>query len=180
MVFLYGSSDFTNYRSALQRAGLPCYISPYRTALPSLLLPGGGDIHGALDERERQVIEYYVAHRRPILGICRGMQARNVYFGGTLHGFIPNHQHPDGDIFHPTCATDLAAELLGERPTVNSNHHQAVDTLGQELIPCQWSGDGLIEAFRHRSLPIFATQYHPERMIDGDAIFQWFAKEIHK
>src|SRR5271157_3769471 len=67
-----------------------------------LLLTGGGDIHPKAfgrsdgvaqtedvdeqrDEFEFKVIEKALAQRMPVLGICRGMQSLNVYYGGTLH-----------------------------------------------------------------------------------------------
>ena len=133
------------------------------------------------DEMEMEFLKHIVNETKlPILGICRGLQALNVFFGGTLYDFVPDHQLPQGDIIHPTRAAGSMASLLGSYPTVNSNHHQAVNRLGCGLIPCQWAGDGIIEALWHKTLPILGVQWHPERWGSGDRIFRWFADEIAK
>ena len=183
MIFLYGTGDYPSYCSALGKIGQSALISQDIAAAErcdGLLLPGGGDIFGKLDFRETVVIDFFVARCLPILGICRGAQALNVYFGGTLYDAIPNHQAPQGDITHPTCATGPMASLLGSYPTVNSNHHQAVNCPGKGLIACQWANDGVIEALWHKTLPILGVQWHPERWGSGDRIFQWFADEMAK
>ena len=183
MVFLYGTEKFVNYRAALDTFGQQTLVSlsmEEAKACRGLLLPGGGDIHGKLDAQEEAVIRFFVENRRPILGICRGMQALNVYFGGTLHDAVPNHQSPDGDIAHPTHAIGLPASLLGAAPIVNSNHHQAVAILGNDLVACQWAPDGVVEAVTHRTLPLLGVQWHPERWRPGKAIFRWFTEELEK
>ena len=181
MVFLYGADEYVTYRAALGKIGQSALISQDVTAAQrceGLLLPGGGDIFGKLGPRETAVIDFFVTRKLPILGICRGMQALNIYFGGTLYDRISNHQAPQGDISHPTCATGLLAALLGKTPTVNSNHHQAVKEMGNGLAACQWADDNIIEAIRHKTLPILGVQWHPERWKSGNAIFRWFAGEV--
>ena len=183
MVFLYGAGQFPAYSFALCKIGQQVRISQdiaMATNCAGLLLPGGGDIHGKLDDRETAVIDYFMARQLPILGICRGMQALNVYFGGTLYDKIPGHQSAQGDRIHASCAAEPLSGLLGPRPVVNSNHHQAVKQLGRNLVPCQWASDGIIEAIYHKALPILGVQWHPERWAHGDAVFQWFASEIAK
>jgi putative glutamine amidotransferase len=91
------------------------------------------------------------------------MQALNVFFGGTLHTCIPGHQQAQGDLIHPTRARGLLSQLLGPAPLVNSNHHQAVRVLGEELCLLQQAADGTIEGFCHETLPILGVQWHPER-----------------
>ena len=81
MVMIYGQGTFDNYRAALAAVGLETEVSTDTTVArrcEGLLLPGGGDIFGGLDCRETAVINAFVARRRPVLGICRGMQALNV------------------------------------------------------------------------------------------------------
>ena len=182
MVFIYGGDDYTNYRRALEALGQRVLIGEDGGLAPlcgGLVLPGGGDIGDRLPEAEEEIIRYFIEAGRPILGICRGMQALNVYFGGTLFEDIPGHRIPEGDATHPTRAVGLAAALLGPGPTVNSNHHQAIDRLGHGLRPCQWAADGVIEAVEHETLPIFGVQYHPERMGQaGEPILQWICGRI--
>lgn len=107
-VFLYGApEDYANYRAALTSAGLRPVVSRSLAAAlgcEALLLPGGGDIHGSLPPEESFLLHVFWDAHRPILGICRGMQALNVFRGGTLHDRISGHQQPSGDMLHPTCA----------------------------------------------------------------------------
>ena len=133
-IYLYGTSgQYGNYLAALTEAGAKPVLSRdlFRACgCDGLLLPGGGDIGVTLEATDSFLIRSFADSGRPILGICRGMQALNVFFGGTLHARIPGHQQVQGDLIHPTRARGLLSQLLGPAPLVNSNHHQAVRVLG--------------------------------------------------
>lgn len=189
-VLLYGrEGPYDNYCAAIAAAGgrvALCRQPADAAAHDGLLLPGGGDIFGTLDDEESTVIRAFLEAGKPILGICRGMQALNVFFGGTLHDFIPGHQLPEGDLVHLTRSEGLIAQLLGQHPTVNSNHHQAVEQLGTALQAVQWTADSTVEALAHRSLPILGVQWHPERQsfsrrrddaVDAAPLFYWFLQQ---
>ena len=186
-IFIPGRQEaLRSYREAIYSAGgVPiCSPSAADSALcGGLLLPGGGDIGERLDEPERKLIQSFVQSGRPILGICRGMQALNVYFGGDLYSHIPGHQQPRGDLVHGTLAVGQLARLLGRRPAVTSNHHQALRHLGQGLQAVQVTPDGVIEAVAHGALPVWGVQWHPERQsflrrrsdaVDAAPIFTFF------
>ena len=188
-VYLYGvPGQYENYLAALESAGARVVLCRdlYRSLdCGGLLLPGGGDIRGPLPGTESFLIDSFARSRRPILGICRGLQALNVHWGGTLRD-IPGHQLPRGDLVHPTRAEGLMARLLGEAPAVTSCHHQA-------LLINKFRGDveilrpGLAMLEEKTQLPVLGVQWHPERQSYGlrradapgaEALFAYFAALI--
>ncbi len=182
---------------------------PYITSLSmgelgtcdGLIFPGGGDITPQLFQQSNQgslnidteldllqLRAFDLAFRSslPILGICKGMQLINIGLGGTLTQHLSTatiHTSSTQDLYHPTYVAEgsLLAQLYSTEFVVNSRHHQAVNRLGEELIPIQWcQKDSCIEALMHTSLPILGVQWHPERLqtdsttISGVPLFQHF------
>ena len=163
-----------------------------------LLLAGGGDLHPARygqpvqhsglsidpvrDEEDQALCHAFFSLGKPILGICRGMQAVNVFLGGTLRQHIEGHS---GCCHRVRCIPRLAA-LAGAAPTVNSYHHQAVDVLAPSLHAAAWADDGTVEAVIHETAPLLGVQWHPERMVPplcddaaGEnhlALFRWLCE----
>ena len=181
-VYIWGEAErYGNYRRAVEAAGGTVCFGGKLEACNALLLPGGGDMEpwrygqastaarGLEPERdtaELMLLEYFTAAGKPVLGICRGIQVINVFFGGTLHQDIPHHGAVNGaDSFHMvhTVRSPLL-EVCGPACLVNSAHHQAVDTLGRDLRAIQWAEDGTVEAVCHECLPVWGVQWHPERL----------------
>lgn len=177
-------------------------------AYDGLLIPGGGDINparygqenqgsimimDALDELQLNMLDDFVKSGRPVLGICRGHQVINVYFGGTMIQHLPTaFRHARGlnepDKVHRCIAEEGSwlAKLYGVEFPHNSAHHQAVDRLGEGLeADSRCLEDGTIEALHHLTLPIYGVQWHPERMclalerddtVNGLPILQFFCR----
>ena len=164
-------------------------------ACDGVLIPGGvdvdpthfneaphpklGRIDGARDRVEMQITRWAVEDRKPLLGLCRGLQVINVALGGTLYQDLGD-QCPDGikhDYF-PTFGFErdhLAHEVtlakgsrlrhlmeLGQIP-VNSMHHQGIKTLAPSLAASAVAPDGLIEAVElDADQFLVGVQWHPE------------------
>ena len=89
------------------------------------------------DDLEWKLIKAFVDRKKPIFGICRGVQVLNAYFGGTLYQDIPDElggEHAKG-VCHPvTLKKDsILGRLFGESLEINSYHHQALKDLGKDL-----------------------------------------------
>jgi putative glutamine amidotransferase len=133
---------------------------------------GSGEITPTRDQMEYHLLEWAVEHQRSVLGICRGVQVINVFFGGGLVQDIPSQLHSpinhNGGDPHLIRFTDpRVTGVIGEDEIhVNSHHHQGI-TLDLLAAPLEavavCSGDGLVEAVIHRSKPILGVQWHPER-----------------
>jgi len=179
------------------------YIDSVVAQLDGILLPGSdtdvdplrygqqphpqlGTVQTIKDETDLLVIE--AAERRgiPIFAICFGMQVLNVSRGGTLIQDI-NSQMP-GAIKHeqgiprdrPSHQLRLTentrlSEIAGAvDAVVNSHHHQAIESLGANLVATAWTTDGVVEAFEDPRPDRFivAVQWHPEMGWQNDLFSQ--------
>lgn len=188
-----------------------------------LLLSGGGDLatasYGAADsgkltsvDVERDAFECDLARRalhggKPLLGICRGIQALNVAAGGTLIQDIPSetatkllHATPPGMPRGYSAHTidvvpnSLLAEALGlDDPAlltqlpVNSWHHQAVLDVAPGFTVVAHAPDGIIEAIewpQRKEAFVLGVQWHPEGMVPDSApmtaLFCAFVAACHR
>lgn len=203
---------------------IPDVKEPYFTSilqqLDGFVLQGGSDLapesygespigkwkgDSYRDWYEIKIIDFAIRKSRPLLGVCRGFQLMNVYFGGTLYQDIStqlpgalmhrsaekydqlNHKISfDKNTLLHTIYDDIAD------PIVNTVHHQAIKKLGANLQVYARSEDGLIESFGYTKEPegkVFGVQWHPEfsstlegLVLPADRIYQTFldhARKIH-
>jgi len=149
------------------------------------------DIDEQRDEFEFEILNYTEKNEIPVLGICRGMQVGNVFFGGTLipdiatWGKFDHSKMPDkSDRYHEVIVNPsswLNGIVNVDKGLVNSNHHQSTDKTGKGLVVSAISPDGISEAIERlnpngKSFLLF-VQWHPERLKDQQSPF---SKNIHE
>ena len=123
--------------------------------------------HEWRNEREQRMIHAFMKAGKPILGICLGMQQINAALGGELERhfrFTVGVEHNRVTHIIHTEEDTLLRRLFGETFEVNSFHNLRVKTLAEGLKLAALSPDGVIEAYEHVSHPLWAFQFHPERM----------------
>jgi len=187
------------YAACVQRAGavpiLACGgdAADYVKMADAVLFSGGDDVEpsrygetvlndtvscdSVRDKEELALFSAFYAAKKPIFGICRGIQLINVALGGTLWQDIPsqfvNPYTHSGNSTHQVVleqTSELYNVFSRKQLTVNSYHHQAVKTLGENLHVNAVSDDGMIEGVESSDGKILAVQWHPERITMPDMI----------
>ncbi len=181
------------------------------------IIPGGFDVHPSrygeeeykylenvdkkLDELEFLVLAYAQKHTMPVLGICRGCQILNVFYGGSLYQDMPTQFKSGTNVIHRKSLnlyvyshampcyheiiisenSRLGTILASDTISVNSYHHQAVKRLAQGFIVNARSQDGSVEGIEFTGKTfIMGTQFHPEMMREENPVFDNLFKEFVK
>lgn len=187
-----GFSRFFIALAVLLSGGTPRRVVPSdaegrEKPFDGLLISGGNDIDPALygeeaadpadsidplrDELEYDLLARAVADGKPVLGICRGYQLINVYFGGTLtreigplygrHRYSPlpwkRIRIQKGSFLHQI--TDR------EHISINTLHHQAVARVAPGFRPAAWDRQKTIQAIENGDGAVFGVQWHPEYLL---------------
>ena len=191
------------YMRALKAAGAIPVIMPLDASeedlkqlsqeLDGFLFTGGTDVHPFLfgeetqehcgnvsparDQMEISLLPMIMELRKPVLGICRGIQVLNIALGGNIWQDIPSQVKRDFSLAHSQpfhydmpCHTvsltkgSLLARISGcSSLKVNSMHHQAVKDLAPPLRFAARSADGLAECVWMPGKRFFlGVQWHPE------------------
>lgn len=182
-VLLPGNQPIANAMALMQRldavllTGSNSNIAPGRYGSNAI---GQFPQDTARDDFATAMIHAAIAARRPLFGVCRGLQEINVALGGTLAdtriagpyevahhasdeaGLDAMFGHGHGiDVVQGTPLSALAGTATLQ---VNSVHYQRIDQLAPGLIVNARSPDGVIEAISATgtAAPVFAVQWHPE------------------
>lgn len=150
-----------------------------------IILSGGGDVDPKLfggktsdqgnyspqrDYTEAEFLKFAINKKIPVLGVCRGMQFLNVFFGGTLiqnlEQEFPNTQDHVATN-HQIKLTDSKIISYFSSKTFNVNSYHNCGISPKELSPklkvFMESNDHLIEGIYHPELPFAGIMWHPER-----------------
>jgi putative glutamine amidotransferase len=132
------------------------------------------------DAADELLLQDAYSQRKPILGICYGLQAVNVWRSGTLLQHVQSMvNHSPGrevEFAHQACIEpgSWLREMLGANSgsiPVNSSHHQAAEKVGDGLrVAARCPEDGVIEALESTEPQhyVLAVQWHPERSFAQD------------
>ena len=148
--------------------------------------PKLGSIMTRRDQTDLFLLDEIFRSRKPVLGICFGIQIINVYFGGTLWQDIESQVK--GAVKHrQSSAEEYRSHSIRIKPKsmlydmaqqkelkVNSYHHQALENVATALTPVATATDGIVEAVElcDKRQFMLGVQWHPEIGWERDELSQ--------
>jgi len=147
----------------LARAGCDVTVVPATTSAQEALALGPDGIFLSNGPGDPEPLAYAIEaarelmRTRPTFGICLGHQIMGIACGGSTFKLKFGHRGANHPVRH---------EETGHVEITSQNHGFAVDPSlfrNRELQLTHVNlNDGTVEGFRHRDLPAFSVQYHPE------------------
>lgn len=126
--------------------------------IAGVLFTGGNDLVSMggdapeRDETEKMLLDWALDHAIPVLGVCRGMQLIQSRFGVVLEPVSG----------HVAETQEIAIE--SKKTIVNSYHRYGAYATSPDLAIFAQASDGVVKGIRHRSYPVTAIMWHPERL----------------
>ena len=141
-----GSSPYLNLKKLINN------LNPH-----GLLLSGGEDIGKNIsrDNLEKNLLKYFIAKKKPILGICRGMQVLSSFFGSQTIK-VKNHVRT-----RHKCKIQTSDKLFPK--TIKCYHNYAINKCPKNFFITLMSEDGTIESIKHLKNNWEGWMWHPER-----------------
>ena len=134
--------------------------------ISGVLITGGGSLvkYNGLsperDEIEKIMINFSIKEKLPTLGICRGMQSIQNYFGNDITK-IKNHVKKNHIL--NIAGNSRIEKILKKYNKVNSFHEYGSNKTSKDIVALAKSDDGIVEAIKHKNKEIYGIMWHPER-----------------
>ena len=150
-----------------------------------LVLSGGDNINltnikkNSRENTEINFLLFCIKYKIPVIGICRGMQFINKYFGG---GLTIDNKSKHVNKFHKVSSKIKFDFFPTKNFIVNSFHRNVInyDDLSNALNPICFADDKSIEGFIHKKYPIIGIMWHPERNFVENKTNTFFKKSFLK
>jgi len=127
--------------------------------ISGIIFSGGNDLFAVNPEEinkirdafEKELLKEAIKQNIPVIGVCRGMQLINDFFGGSLRQ-VTGH-------------VATTHQISGGKLTrlVNSFHNYALNDIYEDFAIDFVAGDDIVEAFHHTNKDVYAIMWHPER-----------------
>lgn len=169
---------------------IPQFIN--NNSITHIILSGGNNVSPKLYNSQKKVDDTFIERdllelelldiamklKIPVLGICKGMQLINTFFGGSLEKLKKNIHNP-GKNHKIEISKNYQKNYSKKEFIVNSFHNYAVykNTLGKNLNIVA-SNNNIVEILRHDSFPIVGVQWHPERNGNESEISELICKKF--
>ena len=138
---------------------IQCLLNWLKNINPGGIILSGGDdfgVYKSRDKNEIKIIKWSLTKKIPVLGICRGMQMINRYFGGTKVRIKKS-------CWNKTQNSGKYCKF--RRDTVNSFHNWGfkLKKFAEKLKTNTLAKDKTIESIQHKKFNIYGIMWHPER-----------------
>ncbi len=145
-----------------------------------IILSGGPD--SVIEDGSRHLPPWILASKKPILGICYGMQMLSKEFGGTVRSGN-QREYGKAELILDYSAGCWASHALNKLPTSQTvwmSHGDDVENLTDSFTIIGKTADGVVAAIAHKELPYIGLQFHPEvqHSDHGKEVLEIFAESI--
>ena len=143
------------------------------TKFDAFILSGRRRNEQKMNAINSEIINHVISEKKPLLGICYGAEILALTLGGTIRksqSIVKGIHTVNVKTSNPLCHNDIQAY---------QSHSYEIAKLGTKLENFAISDTCQYEIIKHKTLPIFGTQFHPEMSEDGQLLIESFLKIIH-